>query len=608
MVTDEFNPYLQWLGLADSSPSYYELLGLEDETEDARRIAAAADRAIARVRSHRPGPHTARWSQLLDELKLVKQVLTDPRRKQEYDTTLRSARNKGTGKPLRPRQGNAVFPKTPTADHTPDNNDSRIGSTGAIAASLPEISLEGLIPPGAPRPNAPGKSPVGGDSSSEASSSLGIDLSYLSPKSAPPRKAPPREQGLVAIPAEELEQLDDIVLPPTARKASPGPPAEQRTDTPGERPSTPLVRANPALLAAKRRRKAGSSTPRGIVSGVMSLLLIALGIYIFLIFEDPTVDEASGRATSSAPARPTLLSDEQQAAILEENERRERAEEETETTDVVTPNSPPIEIPLEDVVEPPGSGTDEPLAERPAGEETSATAMPAEMAVGKDSDSVSVVERTPTPPGDASSVPENVVERSPEQKLADSNLPIAESATAANEPTDDFDSLCGEIRLALSEHRLDDATSVIARAHPLALLPKQEAQVAGLQQLTDLLREFRAAVDRAISTMEAGTSFPISDNHEVVVVERLPDAIRIRMAGENHLFPLTDLPLRLGLRLAERGVPPGPRAKLVLGAFQWTHKRALPQHRTEVRQWWLEAQEAGEDVTHLLLILDDSIR
>jgi hypothetical protein len=84
-MSDDFNPYREWLGLKSAAPNYYELLGVALQETDKATIAAAAERAIARVRSVRPGPRAREWSRLLDELRGAKECLTDAEKRARYD-------------------------------------------------------------------------------------------------------------------------------------------------------------------------------------------------------------------------------------------------------------------------------------------------------------------------------------------------------------------------------------------------------------------------------------------------------------------------------------------------------------------------------------------
>jgi len=93
-VPEPFDPYIEWLGLrATNRPlNYYQLFALDDFEDNPQRIGAAADAALARVRSVRPGGERKRWQQLLDELLLAKLCLMDPSRKIQLDRQLRATR------------------------------------------------------------------------------------------------------------------------------------------------------------------------------------------------------------------------------------------------------------------------------------------------------------------------------------------------------------------------------------------------------------------------------------------------------------------------------------------------------------------------------------
>ena len=74
-----------------TAPDYYQLLGLDLFEKDRTRLTTAADRALARVRSFRPGAHAAAWARLLDELAAAKSCFSDPERKSAYDNSLRQS-------------------------------------------------------------------------------------------------------------------------------------------------------------------------------------------------------------------------------------------------------------------------------------------------------------------------------------------------------------------------------------------------------------------------------------------------------------------------------------------------------------------------------------
>jgi len=85
----EFNPYTEWLGVPAGvrSPNHYELLGLKLlESEQKRALQEYVERSqrIRRLQVTQPQLVT----QVLNELAIACDCLTDPRLKQAYDTAL----------------------------------------------------------------------------------------------------------------------------------------------------------------------------------------------------------------------------------------------------------------------------------------------------------------------------------------------------------------------------------------------------------------------------------------------------------------------------------------------------------------------------------------
>ena len=84
-----FNPYREWLDWDQSrAPDYYELLAIDRQESDVSRMALAAEQAIVKVRSFRPGPQACAWSRLLDEIRAAKECLSNPRLRADYDRML----------------------------------------------------------------------------------------------------------------------------------------------------------------------------------------------------------------------------------------------------------------------------------------------------------------------------------------------------------------------------------------------------------------------------------------------------------------------------------------------------------------------------------------
>lgn len=146
-MTEDFNPYRAWLelDLAGQPESDYELLRLRDFENDQPSIQAAADRAIAKVRSFRPGAQAAAWSKLLDELSGAKKKLTDPTLKSQYDAEVKARRangsanaGEGSTKETSPQPTSASIPAAPLDPRYPPG----FGATAFPAAASPAAPLE----------------------------------------------------------------------------------------------------------------------------------------------------------------------------------------------------------------------------------------------------------------------------------------------------------------------------------------------------------------------------------------------------------------------------------------------------------------------------------
>jgi len=120
----DFDPYLKWLGIRESSRpiNHYRLLGLDLFEDDADVIAMAADRQMSHIRTYQGGPNGDLSQQLLNELARARRCLLMPEKKQEYD------------KELRLSQSSALPPVLPPALGVPVKNT-------AYPASEPEVPV-----------------------------------------------------------------------------------------------------------------------------------------------------------------------------------------------------------------------------------------------------------------------------------------------------------------------------------------------------------------------------------------------------------------------------------------------------------------------------------
>ncbi len=90
-MTESFDPYLKWLGIApkDQPPHHYRLLGIDLFTDDPEVIEASASRQMAHVRTYQSGQHASLSQQLLNEIATAKICLLKPEMKAAYDRELK---------------------------------------------------------------------------------------------------------------------------------------------------------------------------------------------------------------------------------------------------------------------------------------------------------------------------------------------------------------------------------------------------------------------------------------------------------------------------------------------------------------------------------------
>ncbi len=134
----DFDPYWQWLQIPVDRrpPTYYDLLGLPALTGDAQRIHAAHRERYAYVRNFALGDYGEQANEILSELSLALDCLTDGAKKRAYDKTLGGVRPLGRVK----KDGETPPAEGPTEETSSDGDD-------ALAATLDEqyADFRGLI-------------------------------------------------------------------------------------------------------------------------------------------------------------------------------------------------------------------------------------------------------------------------------------------------------------------------------------------------------------------------------------------------------------------------------------------------------------------------------
>ncbi|QDU25914.1 hypothetical protein ETAA8_09860 [Anatilimnocola aggregata] len=210
-MADPFNPYAEWLELPRdlAEPNHYQLLGLEAFESDPARIAKAAETAMNKVRSFRPGANARAWSKLLDELLLAKGKLLDGDRKREYDEELKEL---GTAEP----------PEKDALDSLPPMTTSAAPPTGEKRKFNP------MFPPG-----------------------MGPNVGLTGPESSPAESPPPATSKPVERPAAANLNPPAAAPKPAASAPAPKPAAPAPASAPPsyQPPTAPAPSAQPAPVA-----------------------------------------------------------------------------------------------------------------------------------------------------------------------------------------------------------------------------------------------------------------------------------------------------------------------------------------------------------------------
>lgn len=123
-MSDEFDPYLEWLGIpADQRPpDHYALLGLNRFETDPGVILDAANRRMLEIRKYQTGPRSLHTQPLLNDLAAAKLCLLNAESKTIYDAELRkseaASRAESDPPDAKPWSPQHVSPTPSVAAHT----------------------------------------------------------------------------------------------------------------------------------------------------------------------------------------------------------------------------------------------------------------------------------------------------------------------------------------------------------------------------------------------------------------------------------------------------------------------------------------------------------
>jgi len=615
-VENSFNPYCQWLGLADLGrpPSYYELLQIPTGETDATLIAHAADKLSARVRSQRPGPHAARWQQLLDELAAAKRTLLDGAARERYDAGGRGASSPAQPQPpTKPTQPPSTAPGParlfppgyqstapaaaagmPAEPASPVPGDSpAVPVTGVVnaaassnlkpqASSLPAVPVAGVVNAAAGAANDP-MAPFDPHQVSPTSAAQAARPSRAVPVLAPAKPldvaggVPPPHPSAAGDPMAAVDYGSAVgdPVPPAALQAS-----AAATDAAVTETSLVTLSDRGAIPAGTKPRKlAAAATAAGLLAVV---LLVAAAILAFLPRDQqpgPTIVQSP--PVTGVPQTPAIGNG-PQTKPPDKTAVRPAAE-----IPAVKPSPgprPPVDPPPADPSAPPA--VDPPDAAPPLPPDPNPPVSPP------------VVDPLPFP------------EPEPEPKIAPVPPPDPPPPPKpAPEQIAAVDRALYKARRALGRRDVAAARQALVSVKQIGEeFTELGDRLHRMSHLAVYVEGFWDAVRRELARLESGAEIVLPKTR-VAVVENAGGVLTLRTNGRNREFAHDDLPSGLALALARRWLDStDPRNKVLLGAFKAVNPTS---DLNDARQLWREAaqdREVREALDPIMPVLDEGLR
>ena len=637
-VPEDFNPYQRWLQVSrvGDRPNYYEILQLDFPESDVAKIAHAADAAIAKVRSSRPGKEATQWVALLDELCLLKDCLLDPTEKAKYDHALgrqkhgiRSGEEAQTGHEVsidgraqaiaKMATNPQMFPPGTTGEAT-NKDASMLAVNKDLSAEPVQESVQGAsagradrLPPGMDEANvAVNDQASGGNHHAPAS--------HVSAVVAAPVKVPlsafvsPTPVTEATVPSASLNQKDTTAQGvPVAKPVteSPSNDRQARSDEYRDHRQDDLqvekLSSNPVLtvghsssVARKRRLRRRLTFDLPVFSGVAVAVLLVVGAGGYL-WNSPEVENLTSLVVSEAyesPApndpnsqMPSVPQDRQPATEpplrrpAPDKQLAPWGQDENATPEVSTESLEKADSPGNtDLIEAEHPATEDPQMEDPQMEDS----LPGEPREN------SLPLPAETDPALSLEVPAVESEGVPNEKqplTSEDRVALQATLLAARE--------------ALSLRQFEQAETELAKAERLAKASDYLAQVERLADLTSYTKEFMAGFSTAYDNLEGGVEL-VYDEDRIVVVEVAPQQLIVRFRGANHTFAKEELPGGLVMAIHDWEFSQEELANLVFkAAYMASAQGATPEHLKKARAWWRQAEAANLELHGLPLVLED---
>ena len=281
-MSEEFDPYQQWLGISprERPADHYRLLGLAHFEANPAVIAQAADERMTTVRNYQTGPRGAYTQRLLNEISTARLCLLNADTKLMYDAVLQ-------------------------------------GSFAAAACpQLPPTAAPGRFAPTFPQPGVP-FAPSGAPMALQMPASA-----YQGAVAVPvavavrPMTNPPLAMPVTAAPVATYSAPPAVLPPPLA--------------PPRVAVATPTMSTANSAAGLQDEQETGSGITRGRVLGAAVLLAAIVAVWIFVakpfgktshegstVTTDDTADTATD-ADSSANAEPPPPKPKDEPVLIEQ--------------------------------------------------------------------------------------------------------------------------------------------------------------------------------------------------------------------------------------------------------------------------------------------------
>jgi hypothetical protein len=597
-MSNSFNPYSQWLGLAGDvrRPTHYELLSLPPGEPDAKKISLAAEQAATKIRSFRPGPHASDWARLLDEVQAARLALLDPARKAEYDRSLSlepaSAKTESRasgGKPplsdLFPPGFRAAAPPASAPAPQLPQPVAPAAIHSAVSAPVEPAAEEpwNTLPPAAQAsPTMPLPAGAAGGYSAPYAVPSGYPTAlpttgYAQPLYPPAHGAAPYGTPMpvdpmapVAIPGVSAAYPSfPVAVPYPMPAAVPmGQPLAPQGTFPATAPVAPAAEvtqvrkasAASVMMAARKERQTRSAA---VLAGGAAGLVIVAGLGAYMVFTSKFTKPADRDVAQADP----------------HNGKHKPAKANRDDRPVEIPKTPvPVSPP------PPTTKDSDPPTLDP---------MPPPP------ESVRITERPPMPepkPEPAPPMPEPKPEPKPAPTVKPTRQQVVELEMALKRS-----------RLALSEQSFDEAEAEAAKAKKVALLPEHRALVERLRLAIDHTKLFRQALAESAARLDAAETIKVGSSTVVAIVETFPDKITVRINGMNRTYSFASIPPGLAVAILDtKRIGGQPDTRILKAMFVATAKDADEEAIGEARRWLQEVEASDPSASALLQYLGDS--